>query len=176
MTVSIGRRAIRHDTSNSIRLYGVVDEHRVLEEDEVYINIPHRAGVIITQVAVSRNPAYASGDIRVLNAVNKLELSHLQNCIVFPSSGRRSIPDMMGGGDLDGDEYWITWDPRLVPEKAALPQSRPSPPTKRPGPQRTMSPLAPIVCGNSKWPVAGQMSWMYEAVGVDALYVFGPVM
>ncbi|KAJ7589646.1 RdRP-domain-containing protein [Mycena floridula] len=112
------------DVKKSCRLYGVVDEHDVLKDDEVYINIPERTGVQIGPVAVSRNPAYATGDIRVLQAVSKPELCHLVNCIVFPANCARSIPDTMGGGDLDGDEYWITWDPRLVPVRADPPQSR----------------------------------------------------
>lgn len=37
--------------------------------------------------------------------------------MVFPLVGNRPLPDMMGGGDLDGDTFWAIWDPRLIPAR-----------------------------------------------------------
>jgi len=40
------------------------------------------------KIAVAKNPCMHPGDIRVLNAVDKPQLRHLVNCIVFPSKGK----------------------------------------------------------------------------------------
>lgn len=37
-------------------------------------------------------------------AVQHRCLSHLTDCIVFPTRGRRPSADLMSGGDLDGDK------------------------------------------------------------------------
>ncbi len=59
---------------------------------------------------MSRNPVTHPGDIRMLNAVNIPELSHLFNVIVFSSKGERPQCNMMAGGDLDGDVYFVCWE------------------------------------------------------------------
>ena len=41
----------------------------------------------------------------------------LRNCVVFPQNGDRDIPNMCSGGDLDGDDYMVTWDPELIPRQ-----------------------------------------------------------
>ena len=43
-------------------------------------------------------------------------LDHLVDCIVFPTQGPRPHADEQSGGDLDGDEFFVTWDERLIPE------------------------------------------------------------
>ncbi|KZT63464.1 hypothetical protein DAEQUDRAFT_778932 [Daedalea quercina L-15889] len=47
------------------------------------------------------------------------KLSHLVDCVVFASKGRRAAPSMSSGGDLDGDRFLVLWDPDLVPKKVA---------------------------------------------------------
>ena len=37
-------------------------------------------------------------------------LAHLQNVVVFPTTGERPQQHMMSGGDLDGDVYMVIWD------------------------------------------------------------------
>lgn len=59
---------------------------------------------------VTRNPCLHPGDIRILKAVEKDELKHLSNVIVFSSKGYRPVCNMMAGGDLDGDVYFVCWD------------------------------------------------------------------
>jgi RNA-dependent RNA polymerase len=63
---------------------------------------------------VTRNPCVHPGDIRMLNCVDKPELRHLNNVCVFSSKGERPTCNMMSGGDLDGDVYFVTWDKELL--------------------------------------------------------------
>ena len=67
---------------------------------------------------ICRNPSLHPGDIRVVRAVDKPELHHLKNVVVFPQKGDRDLPSMCSGGDLDGDDYLVIWDPDLLPAVA----------------------------------------------------------
>jgi len=65
---------------------------------------------------LARNPSLHRGDIRVVYAVGKCEkLQHLRDVVVMPSDGDRDLPSMCSGGDLDGDDYIVSWDPDLIP-------------------------------------------------------------
>lgn len=66
---------------------------------------------------VGRNPSLHPGDIRVVEAVDNPALRHLKDVVVFPSTGDRSVPGMLSGGDLDGDDYFVIWDDRLLPKE-----------------------------------------------------------
>lgn len=79
---------------------------------------------------VGRNPSLHLGDIRVVEAVDIPELHHLKDVVVFPSTGDRPVPNMLSGGDLDGDDFFVIWDPSLIPEQwnhPAMNYSSPSP-------------------------------------------------
>ncbi|EHK43013.1 hypothetical protein TRIATDRAFT_225118 [Trichoderma atroviride IMI 206040] len=80
---------------------------------------------------VGRNPSLHPGDIRVVEAVDIPELHHLKDVVVFPSTGDRPVPNMLSGGDLDGDDFFVIWEPSLIPEKwnhPAMNYSSPPPP------------------------------------------------
>lgn len=64
---------------------------------------------------VARNPSLHPGDIRVVEAIDVPELHHLRNMVVFPQTGDRDIPGMCSGGDLDGDDFLVIWDPDMIP-------------------------------------------------------------
>ncbi|KAK5998750.1 RNA-dependent RNA polymerase 1 [Cladobotryum mycophilum] len=64
---------------------------------------------------VGRNPSLHPGDIRVVQAVDNPKLKHLRDVVVFPSVGDRPVPSMLSGGDLDGDDFFVIWDPNLIP-------------------------------------------------------------
>ncbi|CAF3858814.1 unnamed protein product, partial [Rotaria magnacalcarata] len=99
-------------------LFGVADETRTLKYGQVFIQI-HRSDINETKiiqgsVIVTRNPCLYPGDIRRYEAVDNLQLHKLKNVIVFPMDGPRSMTAELAGGDLDGDTFWISWDPRLI--------------------------------------------------------------
>lgn len=66
---------------------------------------------------VGRNPSLHPGDIRVVQAVDNPSLRHLKNVVVFPSTGDNPVPSMLSGGDLDGDDFFVIWEPTLLPKK-----------------------------------------------------------
>jgi RNA-dependent RNA polymerase len=43
------------------------------------------------------------------------------NCVIFACKGHRSLPSMLAGGDLDGDEYLLVTESHLHPPKEASP-------------------------------------------------------
>jgi RNA-dependent RNA polymerase len=69
---------------------------------------------MLGDVLVTRNPCTHPGDLRVLTAVDRPELRHLVNVIVFSTLGERPNCQMMAGGDLDGDVYFVSWDRDLL--------------------------------------------------------------
>ncbi|KAI9888212.1 MAG: hypothetical protein M1814_001088 [Vezdaea aestivalis] len=89
---------------------------------EIFVQISHPTRqtetVIIEGLClVGRNPSLHPGDLRVVNAVNVPKLHHLRDVVVFPQTGDRDLPSMCSGGDLDGDEFFVVWDPDLLPKE-----------------------------------------------------------
>jgi RNA-dependent RNA polymerase len=64
---------------------------------------------------IARNPSLHQGDIRVVKAVSVDALHHISDVVVMPQNGDRDLPSMCSGGDLDGDDYIVIWDPNLIP-------------------------------------------------------------
>ncbi|KAJ2957340.1 hypothetical protein NQZ79_g6942 [Umbelopsis isabellina] len=103
-------------------LLGVLDETNSLKENEIFVQITSGSTdgrvdktVIEEECILFRNPCFHPGDVRVVRAVDYPALHHLVNVIVFPSQGYRDLASMCSGGDLDGDDYSIFWDQRLLP-------------------------------------------------------------
>ena len=104
-------------------LMGIPDPIGVLADGEVFITyIDEEKGVqVLTgRILIYKNPCLHPGDMLVPTAVDKEELRHLHNVIVFPIVGKTSIPACSGGGDLDGDEFGIIWDQQMVPPEGAV--------------------------------------------------------
>ncbi|KAI5464095.1 RNA dependent RNA polymerase-domain-containing protein [Mariannaea sp. PMI_226] len=74
-----------------------------------------RTTVIKGICLVGRNPSLHPGDIRVVEAVDEPKLHHLRDVVVFPSTGDRPVPNMLSGGDLDGDDFFVIWEDSLIP-------------------------------------------------------------
>lgn len=80
-------------------------------------------------VVVAKNPCLHPGDVRVLQAVNVPALHHLVDCVVFPQKGHRPHPNECSGSDLDGDIYFVCWDPDLLPPRQEAPMDYTPAPT-----------------------------------------------
>lgn len=123
-------------------LYGCVDEVGVLrghsretegkaEQNvdalpQIFLQVPSDGSeapnstnyrVITGVCVVGRNPSLHPGDVRVVEAVDRPELRHLRDVVVFPQKGDRDIASMCSGGDVDGDDYFVIWDKRLIPKE-----------------------------------------------------------
>ncbi|CAE6465178.1 unnamed protein product [Rhizoctonia solani] len=118
----------------SRHLFGVCDPYGLLEEGEVHVCImePRKGPTTLSNIdlMVVRNPCLHPGDILKLRAVHHTELDHLVDCIVFSGKGRRAAPSMTSGGDLDGDQFTVVWDPDIVPSTIAQSYDYPPPKTQ----------------------------------------------
>lgn len=91
---------------------------------QIFLQVPHpehshRYQVVTGVCVVGRNPSLHPGDLRVVEAVDTAnpDLRSLRDVVVFPADGDRDIASMCSGGDLDGDDYFVFWDERLIPQE-----------------------------------------------------------
>lgn len=123
------RTKARIPIRNGCRLMGVSDPTNTLLDNEVFLFIQDEQsdfqGIFEGRVLIYRNPCLHPGDLRVVNAVSKpaLQAAGLRNVLVFPSVPQceTSLAQECSGGDLDGDQYSIIWDERLVPSASFPP-------------------------------------------------------
>lgn len=90
-------------------LFGVCDPRGILREGQCFVRITTDGDgqprtLTNSEVLVTRNPCLHPGDLQKFKLVQYPELSHLVDCIVFPTGGKRPSADLMSGGDLDGDK------------------------------------------------------------------------
>ncbi|CAF3348810.1 unnamed protein product [Rotaria sp. Silwood1] len=125
------RAKIKTAKNKARNMFGIVDEYGVLEYGQVFIQYNHindeKLDMIDKppsvpptildniKVVITKNPCHHPGDLRTFTAVDRVELRHLVDVVVFPQKGRRPHPNEISGSDLDGDEYAVIWDPDLVP-------------------------------------------------------------
>ena len=89
-------------------LFGICDGWDVLKEGECAVKVTmdgdgQPRALKGMEVLVTRNPCLHPGDLQKFKVVERDELAHLVDCIVFSTRGRRPAADLMSGGDLDGD-------------------------------------------------------------------------
>ncbi|TCD60788.1 hypothetical protein EIP91_009517 [Steccherinum ochraceum] len=105
------------EIADSAFLMGVADETNSLEEGQIFCQIhpPSKSAEVVKgNCTIYRNPCLHPGDVRLVEAVDCPKLRHLKNVIVFSTRGARPLPNMLAGGDLDGDFYSLIWDKRLL--------------------------------------------------------------
>ncbi|KAF2843355.1 RdRP-domain-containing protein [Patellaria atrata CBS 101060] len=129
-------------------LLGICDPRGILRQGECYVRVTMDVDgqpqtLKNAEVLVTRNPCLHPGDLQKFKTVHYPELSHLVDCIVFPTQGKRPSADMMSGGDLDGDKckeipypcilnfltfavVFVCWDPDLVPSTVSEPAEYPA--------------------------------------------------
>nr|XP_043632861.1 probable RNA-dependent RNA polymerase 1 [Erigeron canadensis] len=128
-------------------MMGCLDETRTLNYGEVFVKYSGAARrplcddhsgtglknskIVVGKVVVAKNPCLHPGDVRVLKAVDVPALHHMVDCVVFPQKGPRPHPNECSGSDLDGDIYFVCWDPDLIPPKQIEPMDyTPAPSTQ----------------------------------------------
>lgn len=77
---------------------------------------------------IARTPCYGLSEIRRVRTKKIPDLEHLVNVVAFPKRGRRPLTNVLSGGDLDGDLYFVSWDHMLtsfenVPSTIEYPKS-----------------------------------------------------
>jgi hypothetical protein len=115
---SIMKRKLNIVIDKSRYLIGIIDETNSLDEDEVFVSYRDSSDCLnylnAVPIIVCRNPCYALGEMRRVMTRDVPELRHLENVIVFSKQGKRPLPNMLSGGDLDGDLYFVSWDERIT--------------------------------------------------------------
>ncbi|KAM0755671.1 RdRP-domain-containing protein [Meredithblackwellia eburnea MCA 4105] len=125
---------------DGVNVLGVVDELGVLEENEIYCRTVDRDGrdfTVTGKCIVFRAPTRHPGDVQIVEAVDHpaLRASGLTNVLIFNRRGDRDLPNMLGGGDLDGDvsliDYTLIWDEDLTQIRPFEPMDyTPDPPNR----------------------------------------------
>ncbi|KAK7977121.1 hypothetical protein PG988_004611 [Apiospora saccharicola] len=118
--VRLLKHKARIPMEEGVTLFGICDETKFLEEDEVFVTFNKSDAVRANfmdldqqQMLVTRSPAMHPGDIQIVTNVIPPDghpLRSLQNCIVFSQKGKRDMPSQLSGGDLDGDIFSVIWD------------------------------------------------------------------
>ncbi|RAL66283.1 hypothetical protein DID88_005953 [Monilinia fructigena] len=135
MAVLIELRTLKHKAripvEKGYHLHGIMDETGILEEGEVYccwVEDGKRTTLVRSDVVIARAPALHPGDIQLVNAVDvpsNSPLKSLYNCICFSQKGARDLPSQLSGGDLDGDLYYVMFDPDMKLKKTVTPADYP---------------------------------------------------
>ncbi|KAJ6768835.1 RNA-dependent RNA polymerase [Salix koriyanagi] len=133
---------------NGRSMMGCLDETRTLEYGQVFVQFSGsgyrhlydssvmfsdrgqgQSYLIKGSVVVAKNPCLHPGDVRILEAVDVPALHHMVDCVVFPQKGPRPHPNECSGSDLDGDIYFVCWDPELIPPRQISPMDYTPEPT-----------------------------------------------
>ncbi|KAK1577557.1 hypothetical protein Q3G72_022790 [Acer saccharum] len=135
------RSRTRIFVQNGQAMMGCLDETGTLEYGQVFVQYsgsrchhPYNTSpvfsIVKSKLVVAKNPCLHPGDMRVLKAVDVPALHHMVDCIVFPAKGKRPHPDECSGSDLDGDVYFVCWDPDLIPPRQVTPMDYTPAPAK----------------------------------------------
>ncbi|KAG9099926.1 hypothetical protein FRC06_004696 [Ceratobasidium sp. 370] len=143
---------------DSYTLVGVCDEDNYLKPRQIYACVQrydHKTGKIDRlyfkgRLLVTRSPYIHPGDAQILYGIGAPppdspfagEGNHLPNCVVFSTQGHRPVPNMLGGGDLDGDLFNVIPLPELIPPHKYMPADYPPAVLKKIGRESTIDDVA----------------------------------
>ena len=123
-----------NDVKNRARIYikdsayviGIMDEYGILEYGQAFLRIK-RKNLDLTlnkKCTIAKCPCLHPGDLRVLDFKCYIEgdentekykiFEKYENVLIFPSKGKRPHPNECSGSDLDGDNYFVFYDPDLI--------------------------------------------------------------
>ncbi|KAJ7608735.1 RdRP-domain-containing protein [Roridomyces roridus] len=155
----------------SYTLIGVSDEWDCLQEGEIYAHIVDERNnvnrILCGRVLITRSPQIHPGDLQFVDAVERPQLAHLTNVVVFSCKGSRSLPSMLGGGDLDGDIYNVITNAALYPPKGytASPGAYAAIEAKRTPSPCTVSDVVDFVIDYIKSDLLGIISVLHLRIG-----------
>lgn len=117
-------KALRTPLGKTTYLFGIADPCGILEPGTIYVQFSsrfedERTGHCYSclkdmDILVARQPACRRSDIQKVRTVFCPRLSHLYDVVVFPTRGRYPLAGKLQGGDYDGDQFWLCWEPTLV--------------------------------------------------------------
>jgi RNA-dependent RNA polymerase len=120
------RKKARIHVRDGAVLMGGIDETGLVHEGSVFVNVrkkefpldrrpdEYQFEPLLGPVLVTKHPVMHPGDVRRLIAVDIPQLRNHKNVILFSQHGERPEADKMAGSDLDGDQFAVTWDNRLL--------------------------------------------------------------
>ena len=109
-----------------------MDEYGILEYGQAFLRIKKRdLDLILNQkCTIAKCPCLHPGDLRVLDfkcyikgdeSTEKYKIfEKYENVLIFPSKGKRPHPNECSGSDLDGDNYFVFYDPDLILDDTKL--------------------------------------------------------
>ncbi|PPR02365.1 hypothetical protein CVT24_011709 [Panaeolus cyanescens] len=113
----------RIPAKHSFGAYVAADPFGILEEGEIFYQFSDIRKHPVTglpfsilegDVLVGRYPIRLPSDMRKAKAVNKPQFRNYMNLIIISTKGTRSLASLLAGGDMDGDEWVVFYDPILV--------------------------------------------------------------
>ncbi|PVG00655.1 hypothetical protein CPB86DRAFT_824234 [Serendipita vermifera] len=72
------------------------------------------ASVISGEALIARYPCKVPSDFQKVKIVNRPELSQFVNIVLLPIVSYRSLASLLSGGDYDGDQVLIIWQPEIL--------------------------------------------------------------
>ena len=133
-------KILYNDIKNKARIYikdsayviGIMDEYGILEYGQAFLRIKRKNLDLILnkKCTIAKCPCLHPGDLRVLDfkcyikgdeSTEKYKIfEKYENVLIFPSKGKRPHPNECSGSDLDGDNYFVFYDPDLILDEKNL--------------------------------------------------------
>jgi hypothetical protein len=129
-------------TGKVVDANGGVEVQGTIPAGKVYFHKSGSSSPHSGPLIVGRSPATAPWDIQKYDAVGYIpELIGYTDVLIFSVLSSRPDFDVLGGGDLDGDKYWVCWEPLLLLHFRPYP---PPPPEPKPPPLNDCDPTVDL--------------------------------